>query len=64
LRRPFYRTLVDREGFPAGYAADWGVGLHFIGTELVEVVTARTDGARAYLVEPGRETPLEARLLT
>jgi dipeptidase E len=64
LRRPFYRQLVDHEGFPAGYAADWGVGLCFVGTELVEVVTARTDGARAYLVEPGRETPLETRVLT
>jgi peptidase E len=64
LRRPFYRQLVDHEGFPAGYAADRGVGLHFVGTELVDVVTARTDGAGAYLIEPGCETPLDTRLLT
>ena len=64
LRRPVYRRLVDHEGFPAGYAADWGVGLCFVGTELVEVVTARTDGAAAYRIEPGRETPIETRVLT
>jgi peptidase E len=61
LRRPLYRRLVD-EGFPPGYAADYGVGLHFVGTELAEVVTPR-EGATAYRVEPGREEPLAARLL-
>jgi dipeptidase E len=60
-RRPVYQRLVG-EGFPAGLAADDGVGLHFRGTELVEVVTTR-GGANAYRVEPGSETPLEARLL-
>ena len=39
LRRPVYRRLIDEEGFPAGYAADSGVGLHFVGTELVEVLS-------------------------
>jgi dipeptidase E len=61
LRRPVYRRLVD-SGFPAGYAADSGVGLHFAGTELVEVVSSR-EGATGYRVEPGSETPLEARLV-
>jgi dipeptidase E len=61
-RRAVYRRLVD-EGFPAGYAADSGVGLHFVGTELVEVVSPR-EGATAYRVEPGAETPLEARLIS
>ena len=61
LRRPRYRELVDG-GFPAGYAADDGVGLHFVGTELHEVVTVR-EGATGYRVTPGSETPLEARLL-
>jgi peptidase E len=61
LRRPVYRRLVD-EGFPPGYAADDGVGLHFVGTELAEVVTARV-GATAYRVEPGSETPLPARAI-
>jgi dipeptidase E len=59
LRRPVYRRLVD-EGFPAGYAADDGVGLYFVGTELAETVTSR-EGATAYRVEPGTETPLDAR---
>jgi dipeptidase E len=62
LRRPFYRRLVD-EGFPAGYAADDGVGLHFVGRELAEVWTTR-DGATAYRVEPGAESPLDARLVS
>ena len=63
LRRPLYRRLVDEEGFPPGYAADAGVGLHFAGTELVEVLSPR-EGATAYRVEPGAETPLPARLVT
>jgi dipeptidase E len=61
LRRPTYRRLVD-EGFPSGVAADDGVALRYSGTELAEVVTVRPD-ATAYRVEPGSETPLEARLL-
>ena len=36
--------LVDG-GFPAGVAADDGVGLHFVGTELAEVVTCRPGAA-------------------
>lgn len=60
-RRPVYRSLVD-DGFPPGYAADDGVALHFVGTELREVVSV-ADGARAYRVEPGAETPIDARLL-
>jgi dipeptidase E len=62
LRRPIYRKLID-EGFPAGYAADDGVGLHFVGTELAEVWTVR-EGATGYRVEPGSETALEARMLS
>jgi peptidase E len=60
-RRPVYTKLV-REGFPAGIAADDDVGLHYLGTELREVVTAR-DGATAYRVTPAGEQPLEARRL-
>ena len=60
-RRPVYTRLVS-EGFPAGYAADDGVALHFAGTELREVV-AVAEGARAYRVEPGVETPIEPRRL-
>jgi len=61
LRRPRYRQLVD-DGFPAGWAAEDGVGLHFEGTELAEVVSA-LPGKRAYRVEPRSETPHEAREL-
>ena len=61
LRRPVYRTLVD-DGFAPGYAADDSAALHFVGTELLEVVASRP-GARAYRVERGAETPIETRLL-
>jgi peptidase E len=60
-RRPVYTELVAN-GFPAGFAADDAVGLHFVGTELNEAVTTR-EGSRAYRVEPGDETPIEPRLL-
>ena len=39
-RRPVFRALVDG-GFAPGYAADDGAALHFVGTELREVVAAR-----------------------
>jgi dipeptidase E len=61
LRRPVYTKLVA-EGFPPGVAADDGVGVHYAGTELVEVVSVR-EGAGAYRVGPEGEKPLEARLL-
>jgi peptidase E len=60
-RRPVYQKLVAN-GFPPGIATDDAVGLHFVGTELREVVAAR-DEARAYRVEPGKETPIEPRRL-
>jgi dipeptidase E len=61
LRRPRYRELVA-DGFPSGWAADDDVALHFESTEFAEAVTIRPEG-RAYRVEPGSETPVEARLL-
>jgi peptidase E len=61
LRRPVYRKLVD-SGFAAGYAADDGAALHFVVTELREVVASRP-GARGYRVEAGSETPIDAHLL-
>ena len=60
-RRPVYQELVAG-GFPPGIAADDAVGLHFVGTELKEAVSAR-EGSRAYRVEPGSETPIEPRFL-
>jgi hypothetical protein len=67
-RRPLYQRLVADGTLPAGWATDDGVGLHFRGTELVEVVGERP-GAGAWRVEPDstggvRETRLDARLLT
>ena len=61
LRRPVYSRLVA-DGFPPGYAADDGAALHFVGTELREVV-AVDERSLAYRVESGSETPLPARVL-
>jgi dipeptidase E len=60
-RRPVYTQLVAK-GFPAGVAADDDVGVHYVGTELHEVVTSR-ESASAYRVTAEGETPLEARVL-
>jgi dipeptidase E len=60
-RRSVYQALVD-SGFPPGFAADDGAALHFVGTELREVV-ASLPGARAYHVEGAAETPIDARAL-
>jgi dipeptidase E len=61
LRRPVYRALVE-DGFPAGYAADDDAGLHFVGTQLREVVSTRPNAA-GYRVERGSETAIPARAL-
>jgi dipeptidase E len=61
LRRPRYRELID-DGFPEGLAADDGVGIHFVGREIAEVVTCRP-GAAAYRVTRDGEEKLEAREL-
>jgi len=59
-RRALFQRLVDDGTLPAGYASDDGVGLHYVGTELVEAVTS-APGADAYRVEPGVHRPLSAR---
>jgi dipeptidase E len=61
-RRPVYTQLVAK-GLPAGVAADDDVALHYVGTELREVVASR-EGAAAYRVERDGETALETRLLS
>jgi peptidase E len=61
MRRPRYRELVAN-GLPGGLAADDGVGLHFEGTELAEVITCRA-GAAAYRVTADGEDRIDARLL-
>ena len=60
-RRPRYRELIDG-GFPEGVAADDGVGIHYVGTEIADVVTCRP-GAAAYRVTRDGEERLETREL-
>jgi dipeptidase E len=65
LRKPVYRRLLE-EGLAPGYAADAGVGLHFVDGELREVLTC-DEGSKAYRVELRDdevvEEPLQARML-
>ncbi|HEX4526672.1 MAG TPA: peptidase E [Gaiellaceae bacterium] len=60
-RRPRYRDLIDG-GFPEGVAADDGVALHYVGTELQEIVTCRP-GTAAYRVTRDGEEQLPVREL-
>lgn len=60
-RAAFHRHLLD--GMPAGYAAEDGTALRFVGDELVEVVASRAD-ARAYKLERRGPRVLETRLAT
>ena len=60
-RRPVYTRLVA-EGVAPGVAADDDVALHYVDTDLQEVVSSRR-GAAAYRVGPDCERQLETRLL-
>jgi dipeptidase E len=60
-RRPRYRELIDG-GLAEGIAADDGVAIRYVGTEISEIVTCRP-GAAAYRVHRGGEEKLEAREL-
>ena len=60
-RRPRYSELVAT-GLPAGLAADDGVALHYVGTELREIVTC-PPGTAAYRVTRDGEERLETREL-
>ena len=60
-RRPVYQRLVG-EGFPAGIALDDAAGVHYVGTELHEVVSS-VPGSGGYVVDADGERPLEARIL-
>jgi dipeptidase E len=66
-RRPAYRRLVASGELSAGLAADDGVGLHYRGAALVEVISSRPH-ARAWRVErteagAARETAIVPRYL-
>jgi dipeptidase E len=60
-RAAFHRHLL--EGMPAGYAAEDGTALRFVGDELVEVVASRPE-ARAYRLERRGTWVSETRLAT
>ncbi|GAC1440715.1 MAG: peptidase E [Mycobacteriales bacterium] len=62
-RRPLYQELVAAGTLPPGYAADDGVGLHYVGTELHEAVADRDD-AWAWQVDVDGETKVDTRRLT
>lgn len=63
-RRPRYHQLL-KDGLAAGFAADAGVGLHFVNGELREAV-ACDEGSGAYRLEVVDgdvvETPIPARV--
>jgi peptidase E len=60
-RRPVYTELVAN-GFPPGLALDDAAAAHYVGTELVEVISSNAD-ARGYRVGPDGEAPLPTRLV-
>ena len=62
-RRPLYQSLVADGTLQPGYAADDGVGLHYVRGQLHEAVSDR-EGASAYRVDATGETEVATRLLT
>lgn len=65
-RKPSYHQLLSTGLISAGYAADDGVGLHFIGDKLDKIVSSRSQ-AKAYRLEiidgTVKETMLEPMYL-
>jgi len=59
-RRPVYHELL-KDGFAAGFAADAGVGLHFVDGELQGAV-ACDDGSHAYRLEIADGEVVEAAI--
>jgi peptidase E len=60
-RAAFHKNLLD--GMAPGFAAEDGTALHFVGTELAEVVSSRKP-ARAYRLERRGPLVVETRLAT
>lgn len=60
-RRPSYHRLLSQGLISQGYAADDGVGLHFIGDKLEKIVSSRPH-AKAYQLEKIGETVKESTL--
>jgi dipeptidase E len=61
-RRPTFQRAIA-EGLPAGYAADDGAGLHFVGQELAGVVSSRAK-AKGYRVTLREGSVVEEELPT
>jgi dipeptidase E len=62
MRRPTFHEAIAN-GLSAGYAADDGVGLHFVGRELVGAVSSRPQ-AKAYRVALGDGGVVEEEVVT
>ena len=65
-RRPLYHSLIS-EGFPAGYAVDDDAAIHFVGTDVHQVISSREDAGAYYVEKKGDqviESPLKVTLLT
>jgi peptidase E len=62
-RRPTFHRLVGERRLPEGWAADDGAALHFVGSELAEVVSSRRE-ARAYRLRPTADGAGETDLAT
>jgi dipeptidase E len=64
-RRPMYHRLI-KNGFPAGFAADDGAAIHFVGRKVHRCVSSR-NSAQVYRVERMKdrvvETPLQTEYL-
>jgi peptidase E len=61
-RRIAFRESIATGALRAGYGAEDGSALHFVGTRLLEVVASRP-GVRAYRVDARGEAPLAPRYL-
>jgi peptidase E len=66
-RRPLLHKSIGDRALPGGYAADEGVGLHYVGTEFVQAVSYRPRGMAWQIQADGsggvKETPIEPRML-
>src|SRR4051794_15112444 len=60
-RRPVYTSLV-RGSFPPGLALDDGVGAHYGGTELREIVTSRPEAGGYWVSQEGERSVAVRRL--
>ncbi|MGP3962585.1 Type 1 glutamine amidotransferase-like domain-containing protein [Nonomuraea sp. 3N208] len=67
-RRTLLHESVAGGELPAGYAADEGVGLHYVGTEFIQAVSVEPGGSAYRLEHDGsggvKELRIEPRLLT